>query len=152
MSIHEQKLRSMAKQMPIFATELVAAADEMAKLSSGKVLETLSFNIGVQFLEGELPELVNKIKANAVREALKECSYEHPYGSGTDEVNVDDLYEYAKKTGARQMKDNIERLQARIKLHELEREKARELGDYLRFEREEAEIKNVTAMIEMWSK
>lgn len=46
------------------------------------------------------------------------------------------------------MSDNIERLQARIKLHETEREKARELGDYKTFEREDTEIKNVTAMIE----
>ncbi len=56
--------------------------------------------IDVEFLEKNLPDIINKIKAEAVREALKKYSYEHPYGSGVDHVDTDDLYDYANKLEA----------------------------------------------------
>lgn len=56
MTIHEQKLSALAKQMPMFATELVAAADNIKELKGA--------------IWAVRPD-VNKIKADAVRDACE---------------------------------------------------------------------------------
>lgn len=134
MTIHEQKLRAMAKQMPMFATELVAAADNIKDLKGA--------------IWRNRPD-INKLKARGIYDLIESSSNATLIdGVITRVITVIDAKDYANKLEKRRMSENIERLQARIELHETEREKARELGDYKSFEREENEIKNVTAMIE----
>jgi hypothetical protein len=53
-------------------------------MSKSKILEKLTVVIDVDFLVKELPELVNKIKAETVLDCIEECKKEVYYGGAFD--------------------------------------------------------------------
>lgn len=56
-----------------------------------KLLEELKVNINVEFLEGELPELVNKIKADAYRSVGEILKYN--YGGLYDRSSIESYFD-----------------------------------------------------------
>jgi len=62
-----------------------------------KLLEELKVNINIEFLEGELPELVNKIKAAGIREATFETRTRLVDNGSKWLCRVDDLLNHADK-------------------------------------------------------